>query len=218
MKNIIDQNTDSLFVNGMHYNGISNELQNILTYEYRKMKPCRGKSGFHNEYSKYEPISVFGWADYGERWPGVGFRINYKCFSGRDVELYYIDDEMLDYLDEDVTDDFYQWKKDNRSYMLEKIKEYSSGLSRIQIHQEEEDNNFMFHGESYNRRKVTSFRFHLDPKNIREYVICDGDQISSSDFGGYFFVLPRAGEFVCEFGEIIDGKRVPLLFDEFCMK
>lgn len=132
--------------------------------------------------------------------------------------MYYLDDDMLDFKNEDITDVYYQSKVDHRAYMLEKIKEYSSGLSDVRIYQEDENSNFMFHGESYNRRKVTSFRFHLDSKNIHESVICNDAQISFSEFGGYFFVLPRAGEFICELGEIIDGKRIPLLFDEFCMK
>lgn len=37
-------------------------------------------------------------------------------------------------------------------------------------------------------------------------------------FCGYVLVIPQVGEFNVELGEIIDGERIPLRYDSFCMK
>lgn len=45
-----------------------------------------------------------------------------------------------------------------------------------------------------------------------------GKLISASETGGYVLVIPQVGEFNVELGEIIDGERIPLHYDSFCMK
>ena len=75
-----------------------------------------------------------------------------------------------------------------------------------------------FAGTSTALPLIRNFRFHLDPKRIRETVLLSGKAVETDRLGGYVFVLPRAGEFFCELGEIVDGKRVPLHIDDFCMK
>lgn len=63
MKNNTEQNTVDPILNRMHFS-ISDDLRYVMSYEICKIKPCRGKSGFHNEYIKkyikYDPISVYG--------------------------------------------------------------------------------------------------------------------------------------------------------------
>ena len=49
-------------------------------------------------------------------------------------------------------------------------------------------------------------------------MMLSGHEVPASETGGYVLVLPKVGEFWCELGEILNGKRVPLLFDDYCIK
>ena len=123
----------------------------------------------------------------------MAFRITKESFSGRDPLLYYCDD------------DGFPWNDDKR---LEIINELSSGIADVRV-------------ENIGTRKNREGRavvFRLSEKNIRKYISLSGKQVDTAELGGYVFMLPRAGEFFCELGEIIDGKPVPLHIDDFCMK
>lgn len=202
-----------------HFDELPTPVKTIIYCEYCKTFPDYATSGFHELLdSQYAPISFLGWADY-EYMPskdhcfvhqGVAFRINRDSFIGREIELYYTDDDMLG----EISDYRFERLKE----MLEKIKSCSSGLRDIRIHREKEERDFMFHGRMHEACMLTSFRFFLDSSKIKDSVSINGAEIPSSELGGYVFVLPKAGEFFCELGEIVNGRRIPLLVDDYCIK
>lgn len=82
-----------------------------------------------------------------------------------------------------------------------KIEKYSGGLTQISVFSQDE------------------IRFRLDHTKIKENISVDGGKlISATKTGGYVLVIPRTGEFNIELGQIIDGERIPLHYDSFCMK
>ena len=201
------------------FNELPESARSLVAYEICKRVQSRGTCGFHGfARSKYNPISFLGWADCDEKKndQGVGFRINRDCFTGRNVELYYVDDDMFESIDSDST---HEWLARKLNKMLEKIKTFSSGIDDVRIHEEIVEAGFIFRRRKITKRcKMSNIRFRLEPAKIRETVSFSGKEVPSSEVGGYIFVLPRAGEFFCELGEIVDGKRVALHIDDFCMK
>ena len=201
------------------FNELPESARSLVAYEICKRVQSRGTSGSHGfARSKYNPISFWGWADYGEKKKdqGVGFRINRDCFAGRNVELYYVDDDMFENID---SDNSHEWLVRKLNKMLENIKTFSSGIDDVRIHEEIIEAGSIFRRREITKRcKMSSIRFRLEPSKIRETVSFSRKVVPSSEVGGYIFVLPRAGEFFCELGEIVDGKRVALHIDDFCMK
>lgn len=159
------------------------ESQAVIQYEKCKKNPSSGMSGFHSPSNPVpNPFSFCGYADTHTKWHGVAFRINRDCFDGRDALLYYKGDKYPQRL-------------------RDEIEKYSSGLTQISIHAQDE------------------IRFRLDHTKIKENISVDGGKlISASETGGYVLVIPQVGEFYVELGEIIDGERIPLHNDDFCMK
>ncbi len=194
-----------------HFDTLPDRIRSIVYYEFCKIRQNRSTSGFHGlSANRSAPFSCCGWADCGEPFSGVGFHINHECFNGRDVQLYYIDDDMVNH-GSAVNKD--HWQK-----MLNEIAEYSSGLSDIRCETRREEKYFLFRGNWEKGGEFPEIRFRLDPSKIRDTVSFCGRKIPTKATGGYIFVLPRAGEFYCELGEIIDGRHVPLHIDDFCLK
>ena len=180
-----------------------------LIYEECKNEPTSGRSGFHAWGGDCGVFSFCGWF-YSDDEYGVAFRINKDCFGERDPLLYYMDDDYFGELNE--------WGKNRIKKMREIIESHSSGLADIRIVEYEEKEEFRFRGRRYEPEKVTMFQFRLDSSKIRETVDIGGNPVSTYDVGEYIFILPRAGEFFIELGEIENGKRIPLHYDDFCMK
>ena len=183
----------------------------VLMYEKCRKEPFTGMSGFHGfGTSNPMPFSVCGWATFDGEWYGAAFRINRDSFDGRDAVLYYMDD------------DFFGDLQDHQMQQLQKIRDrmerYSSGLIDIRICERVETDDFMFWGSSRHPARVTTIQFRLDSSKIKETVEIAEKPVPTSQLGEYILVLPRLGEFRIELGEIIDDKRVPLHFDDFCMK
>ena len=205
------------------FNALPKDARYILSYELRKNFPswCRSGAHWYNP-ENCDPFSFCGWADFyceelHRDTEGVGFKINRECFDGRDVELYYMDEHFaVEYGD----DKFLQ-------RILPIIIKYSSGLTDVHISiVKEEKNSVTFRGDSVdylyfdeeNMCQIAIIKFKLDSKKIKENISLNEKIFDTDEFGGYVFVLPRFGEFYCELGEIIDGKRVTLHIDDFCMK
>lgn len=183
----------------------------VKLYKECRKNPSSGMSGFHGFGSSGElPFSTCGWATFDGEWGGVAFRINRDCFDGRDAVLYYMDDDFFG----DLPDYLMEWLKK----VCNRIEKYSSGLTDVQICEQTEQNDFMFRGHLQHPTRVTTIRFRLDSSKIKETVEISEKPVPTSELGEYIFVLPRAGEFYIELGEIVDGKRVPLHYDDFCMK
>ena len=183
-----------------HLDHLTTEQQALTGYEIGRLGLSRGHSGFHfADPDSSLPFSVCGWADYHHpRWgreQGVAFRINRPCFSGRDALLYYLDDDGFPFREEEDTP-------------LRIIRECSSGISCVRTDTVTDE-------EGAARRAVL---FRLDEGNIRQTVRLSGRDVDPGELGGYVFVLPRAGEFYCQLGEVADGKVIPLHLDDFCMK
>lgn len=179
----------------------------VKLYEECRKNPSSG----HGFGSPGElPFSTCGWATFDGEWGGVAFRINRDCFDGRDAVLYYMDNDFFG----DLPDYLMEWLKK----ICNRIEKYSSGLTDVQICEQTEQNDFMFCGHLQHPTRVTTIRFRLDSSKIKETVEISEKPVPTSELGEYIFVLPRAGEFYIELGEIVDGKRVPLHYDDFCMK
>lgn len=180
---------------------VSNALEQ---YEKCKKDPNIGARVWvgRDEENALKPFVFCGYADTHSPWFGVAFRINRDCFNGRDAVLYYM---MND-------------RKDDEQRFRDEVKAYSSGLTDIEIVTQYEQNDLKFQGR-YNPKDVTMIRFRLDTAKIKESVSVDGGRlIPSAESGGYVLAVPQIGEFDIELGEIIDGKRIPLAYDGFCMK
>ena len=190
---------------------LKGETEAEKLYEECRKNPSSGMSGFHGfPAADSIPFSMCGWATFDGEWGGVAFRINRDCFDGRDAVLYYMDDDFFG----DLQDHQMEWLQMIRNG----IEKYSSGLTDVQICEQREQNNFMFRGHSNSPTRVTTIRFRLDSSKIKETVELAEKTVPTSEIGEYIFVLPKAGEFYIELGEIIDGERVPLHYDDFCMK
>lgn len=189
----------------------SEQSEAVEMYEECRKNPSSGMSGFHGFGSPGElPFSTCGWATFDGEWGGVAFRINRDCFDGRDAVLYYMDDDFFG----DLPDYQMEWLQQ----FCNRIEKYSSGLTDVQICEQTEQNDFMFRGHLQHPTRVTTIRFRLDSSKIKETVEISEKPVPTSELGEYIFVLPRAGEFYIELGEIVEGKRVPLHYDDLCMK
>ncbi len=192
----------------------SPKTQAVIRYEDCRRLPTEGRSGFHRGsfypipfsfcgFSKYQALR--GYTDYGP-----AFRVNRDCFNGRDVILYYMDS------------DFFGNLSANRMEWLQEIRDgielYSSGLTDVKICEIEETEPFGFRGRMVSPTRVTLIQFRLDSSKIKDNFGPRNNRIPSSERGDYVFILPRSGEFYVELGEMLDGKRIPLHYDDFCMK
>ena len=196
-------------------------IQKEVFYEYENMNPRKNEEEFlKNLISRYEPFSPGGgWLYAEDGGPGMGYIINSHCFRG-DTELYYCNNEMFFDLDCDYSNNIgAKIAYENMLGMLRIIELYSSGIGNIYIHGEDERDGFMFHGEEFEPLHVKSFRFRLDPSKIKKSISIEGGQkIPTSQFGGYFLPIPKVGKFCCELGEVVNGKRVAMLFDDYDIK
>ena len=173
------------------------------------------RSGFHGfGTSDQIPFYTCGWATYKGSWGGteygVAFRVNRDCFNGRDAILYYMDGDFWGDLSADG--------KKRLQEIRDGIERYSSGLTDVKICEIEEPGRFRFRGIEYSPTRLTVIQFKLDSSKIKDTVELSEENIPSSELGGYVFILPRAGEFYIELGEMLDGERIPLHYDGFCMK
>lgn len=98
------------------------------------------------------------------------------------------------------------------------IERYSSELTDVKICEIEEPERFRFRGIEYSPTRLTVIQFRLDSSKIKDTVELSEENIPSSELGDYVFILPRADEFYIELGEMLDGERIPLHYDDFCMK
>lgn len=172
--------------------------------------PTQGMSGFnfpnHSKPSAL-PFSFCGYADTHSPWFGVAFRINKDCFDGRDPLLYYADDDLIGN------------KPENLQKFIDNIALYSSGLKEVKVVTKVVYGKDLPSSCLHKFTFIPTIRFRLDPAKIKKTISVDGGKIiHTADLGGYFLVIPKVGEFDIELGEIINGKRVPLHRNGFCMK
>ena len=193
-----------------HFDALPQEAKPAVYHELCKLSPERSTSGFHGfNGSPYAPIFHCGWADYGDTIQGIGFGINRASFLEDSPELYYTDDDMMGELRDFMIKDI------NR--MLVTMNEHSSGLN-VSLHEEFYEDGVMFRGRREDSKKLLSFRITLDASKVKDTMRLGNRDFPASETGGYVLVLPKVGEFFCELGEILNGQRVPLLYDDYCIK
>lgn len=185
---------------GNHLKTLPADALPLVGYEMARTGLSRGHSGFHGlGADPMLPFGACGWADYeAPDWPdaqGVAFRINRRCFGGRDVQLYYFDDDHFP-------------KVEVEERILATIRQCSSGIACVRVDSVVDEKGFAHR----------AILFRLDAAAIRDTVRLSGQDVDTKELGGYVFVLPRAGEFFCELGELSDGRMIPLHKDDFCMK
>lgn len=185
---------------GNHLKTLPADVLPLVGYEMARAGLSRGHSGFHGlGADPMLPFGACGWADYeAPHWPdaqGVAFRINRRCFGGQDVQLYYFDDDHF------PTDGDAEW-------ILATIRQCSSGIACVRVDSVVDEKGFAHR----------AILFRLDAAAIRDSVRLSGRDVDTKELGGYVFVLPRAGEFFCELGQVSEGRTIPLHKDDFCMK
>jgi len=152
--------------------------------------PTQGMSGFHFGPMPDAPISFLGWADYDN--PGWGPTQGVGFLIRK--ELLTGKRPLLYYTDDDGLPD-----KNSCRKMLKLICQYSSGITHVRY------------------RKGTVL-FRLNASAIKKTVRLSKKEVPAETFGGYMFLLPKAGEFSCTLGQIRMGRKIPLHKDSFCMK
>lgn len=184
-----------------HHSALEPALQKRLGYEVARRGYSRGQSGFHGLCSSgwQMPFGFCGWATcapecYSE---GVAFRIDRECFPDGPVTLYYMDDD--------------HWPGQDEA-MLKHIQRLSSGISNLRI-----EESSVTHKET-KYIKYSALVFDLDSNAVKPTVLLGRKPVPTEELGGYVLVIPRAGEFFPELGEIRSGERIPLHRDDFCMK
>lgn len=184
-----------------HHNTMEPALQKRLGYEVARRGFSRGQSGFHGLHSSgwQTPFAFCGWATCALEccYEGLAFRIDRDCFPDGPVTLYYMDDDHWPGQDGD---------------MLKHIQRLSSGIANLRI----EESSVTCKETKY--IKHSALVFDLDSEAIKPTVILSGKSVPTDQLGGYVLVLPRAGEFFPELGEIRNGEMIPLHRDDFCMK
>ena len=210
----------------MQIDSCDDKTQSVIEYERCKRICTRGRSGFHFSARRSPlPFTFCGYADTDRPWCGVAFSVNRDCFFDRVPELYYLDG---DYAYASWSSPFpaglqegrvaYEREDDTRLGMLtwlcNRIEKYSSGLADVHIRCQRETD-----ASGNSARRMLMICFRLDSGAIKDTVLMSRKgEVPTSELGGYVFVLPRVGEFNIELGEMVDGRRVPLHFDDFCMK
>lgn len=147
------------------------------------------------------PFKFCGWA--GEHNDiGPAYQICKICLGDVQHELFYTDDDIKDDQEAAI-----------RLACL--ILQESSGLADFHISRVEYEA-----GTSPERQEskwVISFK--LDETAIKDEVIVNGRALHKNESGGYVFILPKAGEFGCMFGELVNGAATLTLAEHlFCMK
>jgi len=180
----------------VEYASLPAKFRPALGYRLSKMGASFGHAGDGKELWPDLPFSFCGFADYpdfefGGMSEGFAYRIKKAAFGSRSDYLYYRDQ------------DGWPARVKDPGRILRLIQSLSSGISQVELLPE------VYGG---------GFRFKLDRRALRPQVILNRLPVDTQSLGGYVLVIPRAGEFDCELGEILAGRNVCLHRDSFCMK
>lgn len=183
---------------------------------------CRKRHNYDWSLLSGQMISPFRFCGFAGSKSDIGpcYQIHSDCFAGRDAQLVYIDDGTIN------------WGQGYREkYIMklaEKIEAESSGLSGchpciVTLGKPSFWLKYSLSGccesmEEAREIRVGAIVFHLDSSAVKEEVIVNGKSVSSSESGGYMFVLPQCGEFNMCLMECFQGECRNLQFDMFCMK
>ena len=191
-----------------HFNTLDQIMKIRVGYLYAALESL-GRRDFRRASSIKSrpdgPIEFRGWGGLHNE-IGPCFRIEAECFLGRKHLLYYTDDDLRAETPNDE-------KEAGR--LAADIALYSSGLADIRVEA------MPIPGSDLSTPIRYLILFRLDPTAVRPEVIVNGESLSLTDTGGYILVLPKAGEFQCDMGELVQSDPLallPLYRDSFCMK
>ena len=183
-----------------HFESLTAAQRPFALYACARQFPPQGHSGFHflSAPATAWPFAYYAWAR-TEPVNGVAFCINRACFAQRDPLLFFAYDYYPDI---------------PRGLPLEKAGAAPGSPWLTKVWSTIEGCSSGIRVEGLWGRVVL---FRPDEKNIRKLDIFYGypNMGPSPD---YVFTWPGAGEFACTLGEVVDGKMVPLLRDDFVMK
>lgn len=150
------------------------------------------------------PFKFCGWA--GEHNDiGPAYQICNICLGDGQGELFYTDDDI-------------KYDKEAAIGLAKLILQESSGLSGFSIVKMGYDEDMALEKKDTDLIGWVIF-FKLDETRIKDEVTVNGISLNRNESGGYIFVLPKAGEFGCVFGELVGGSAMlPLARHLFCMK
>lgn len=186
-----------------HYQGLADDEKPIAAY----LLAMGGKSSGHGFMRRLQadrdvkyPFMFSGWAGKHNDL-GPMFQITRECFFlEEDPLLFYTDDDLI------YCGPKYQ---SDAQYLAEQIEKHSSGVKDVNVQM------LSMYGM---QEPVLGITFRLASASIRETVELNGAQMKTSIQDGYFFALPKAGEFECVLGKVTDSGCINLHYDSFCMK
>ena len=197
------------------YTVLPNDVQDALGY-----MRCLLESGMYDTYSAYGrysidilrhnmghvplmryPLQFVGW---GGKHNDIGpvYEIDGKCHIEPDSKIFYTDDDIQDRVHD---------AEELASY----IAQASSGISDVCV--EKLENLRTMNGDIKNAHWCITFRL---KDATRKEIIVNGKNIKPDD-GEALFILPKAGEFDCKLGEIVNGdpeNAFILAKHNYCMK
>ncbi len=145
------------------------------------------------------PFSFCGWAG-AHNDLGPAYQINMEAFHGKNVKLFYTDDDIEAYPEE-------------AEYLAGQIEKESSGISGVRT---EKLGNFQV--EEKHMGEKWGIVFTLSANAVKDRVSLNSRPATTDETGGYVFVLPKAGEFNCMLGHCQSGICCILSKDMYCMK
>lgn len=186
-----------------HYQDLTDDEKAIAAY----LLAMGGKSSGHGFMRRLQadrdvkyPFMFSGWAGKHSDL-GPMFQINRECFFlEKDPLLFYTDDDLICYDPKDQSD---------AQYLAEQIEKHSSGVTDVKVQM------LTMYGM---KEPVLGITFRLAADSIEETVELNGAQMKTTIRDGYFFAVPKTGEFECVFGKVSDSGCVNLHYDSFCMK
>ena len=147
------------------------------------------------------PVRFIGWG--GEHNDiGPAYELDRACCAGADSRFFYTDEDMTD-------------RADMAEGLARGIAQASSGIADVRAEILEELRTM----GGVNRSPQWCVTFRMDETAGREIYV--NGRIKKPESGKALFLLPRAGEFDCMLGEIVDGdpdNAFILAKHQYCMK
>jgi hypothetical protein len=198
-----------------HYEGLDRTSQARIGYAYAALRYCGpeygGSGSRYASPKRTQPDAPFQFCGWGGHHNEVGpcFKIDPRCFLGRE--------HLLFYSDQDMCCEGGNSEKEAKAF-AEEVARRSSGLTDVRVavmprscHDQPNEGDNPYY----------CVLFRLDCAAVKPAVIMNGRDVPVGETEGYVQVLPRVGEYWCDLGEIPNGdlrKSIPLYKDSFDMK
>ena len=148
------------------------------------------------------PLCFIGWAG-PQNNIGPAYEIDPTCLSGVPSRIFYTDVDI-------------RHDPEEAAWLAKYIAKESSGIEDVRA----ETLNSLYTLQGLEAEMVSGISFHLS-ESARKHMIVNHQEIESGEHGGAIFVLPKAGEFTCMLGEMLNDDPatcVILAKHMYCMK